>query len=96
MAGYRSFDTPERSCNNILLGLPTLGEAWHNNHHAFPRSAFFGVAWWEVDIGGLVIRLLDWLGLAWNVRWPGATVPVDRQAFAGTVDPGVSEEADAT
>lgn len=66
--GYRSFETRERSRNNWLLGIPTLGEAWHNNHHAFPTSAFFGMRWWEVDVGGWVIRLLQACGLAHAVR----------------------------
>lgn len=68
--GYRSFATSESSRNNLWLGLPTLGEGWHNNHHAYPSSALFGYTWWEVDIGGAVIRLLEMFGLAWAVRRP--------------------------
>ena len=49
------------------LAIPTFGESWHHNHHAFPRSAMHGLRWWEVDIGGLVIRAMRRLGLAWNV-----------------------------
>jgi len=66
--GYRSFETPDHSRNNWLLGLATLGEAWHNNHHASPSSAVFGVAWWEIDIGAAVVRGLEALRLASNVR----------------------------
>jgi len=68
--GYRSFATREDSRNNAWLGLITLGEAWHNNHHACPRSAIFGFFWWETDIGGLVILGLERLGLVWRVRKP--------------------------
>jgi stearoyl-CoA desaturase (delta-9 desaturase) len=68
MFGYRTWPTPEQSRNNLWLGLPTLGEAWHNNHHAWPAAAIFGLRWWEIDLGGLVIRLLEQTGLAWNVR----------------------------
>ena len=46
---------------------PSFGESWHHNHHAFPRSALHGLRWWEVDLGGLVIRAMRRLGLAWNV-----------------------------
>jgi stearoyl-CoA desaturase (delta-9 desaturase) len=66
-AGQRRFETTDRSSNLAVLAIPTLGEAWHNNHHAFPRSAFHGLRWWEVDVSGLVIRAMESVGLAWNV-----------------------------
>jgi stearoyl-CoA desaturase (Delta-9 desaturase) len=78
--GYRSFPTAEHSRNNLWLGLPTLGEAWHNNHHAFPGSAIFGLSWWEIDIGAAVIRLLEMVGLAHNVRRPSAEMIARRRA----------------
>jgi hypothetical protein len=52
------------------LGLITFGESWHNNHHAFPRSARMGHRAGEIDPGWLVIRALMKAGLAWNVRVP--------------------------
>ena len=68
--GSRPFDTGDHSTNNPWLVLPTLGEAWHNNHHAFPASAIFGLRWWQVDPGGTLIRGLQRLGWAWEVREP--------------------------
>jgi stearoyl-CoA desaturase (delta-9 desaturase) len=68
--GFRSYDTREESRNNIVLALPTFGEAWHNNHHAFPTSAPFGLKWWQLDIGYIVICVLEKLGLVWNVKRP--------------------------
>jgi stearoyl-CoA desaturase (Delta-9 desaturase) len=65
--GRRRFQTDDESTNVFWLAVPSLGEAWHHNHHAFPRSALHGLRWWEVDIGGLVIRAMRRLGLAWNV-----------------------------
>ena len=65
--GRRRFDTEDRSTNVFWLALPSMGEAWHNNHHAFPRSAYHGLRWWEVDVSGLVIRAMRRAGLAWNV-----------------------------
>ena len=65
--GRRRFPTDDRSTNVFWLALPTMGESWHHNHHAFPRSAMHGLRWWEVDIGGLVIRAMKRVGLAWNV-----------------------------
>jgi stearoyl-CoA desaturase (Delta-9 desaturase) len=65
--GRRRFETDDESTNVFWLAIPTLGESWHHNHHAFPRSATHGLRWWEVDIGGLVVRAMKRLGLAWNV-----------------------------
>jgi stearoyl-CoA desaturase (delta-9 desaturase) len=49
-----------------------FGEGWHNNHHAFPNSAIMGLEWWQIDLGGWVIRVLEKLGLAWEVKVPSA------------------------
>lgn len=68
--GARPFATRDMSTNNGLLAVPNLGEAWHNNHHAFPSSAIFGLYWWQIDIGGWFIRLFTALGWAWDVREP--------------------------
>jgi stearoyl-CoA desaturase (delta-9 desaturase) len=65
--GRRRFDTDDESTNVLWLALPSLGESWHHNHHAFPRSAVHGLRWWEVDVSGLVIRAMQRAGLAWNV-----------------------------
>ena len=65
--GRRRFETEDRSTNVAWLALPSLGEAWHHNHHAFPRAAQQGLHWWEIDVSGLVIRAMCRLGLAWNV-----------------------------
>jgi stearoyl-CoA desaturase (delta-9 desaturase) len=65
--GRRRFATEDRSTNVAWLSLATLGESWHNNHHAFPTSAFHGLRRWELDIGGLFIGALERVGLAWQV-----------------------------
>jgi len=56
--GYRNYDTADHSYNTWWLALPTWGDAWHNNHHAKPGRASFMHKWWEIDISGLVIRLV--------------------------------------
>jgi len=61
--GYRNHATPDDSRNNLIVGILTFGEGWHNNHHAFPRSARHGRQWWELDLTWLVIRSLAWAGL---------------------------------
>lgn len=65
--GRRMFETNDQSKNQWLVGLLAFGEGWHNNHHAFPRSAFHGMRWWQFDMSAYIIRLLEWTGLAWNV-----------------------------
>jgi stearoyl-CoA desaturase (delta-9 desaturase) len=65
--GSRRFDTDDRSTNVICLALPSLGESWHHNHHAFPRSAAHGLKRWELDPSALIIATMERLGLAWNV-----------------------------
>jgi stearoyl-CoA desaturase (delta-9 desaturase) len=70
MWGSQKYECKNQSRNNFVLSLITWGEAWHNNHHTFPGSAMFGLHWWQIDLGGYVIRLLRLLGLAWEVRVP--------------------------
>ena len=65
--GRRRFDVEDRSTNVAWLALPSLGESWHHNHHAFPRSAYHGLRWYELDLSALVIRALAALGLAREV-----------------------------
>lgn len=65
--GSRRFDTDDRSTNVFWLALPSLGESWHHNHHAFPRSAVHGLRRWELDPSALIIVTMEKLGLARNV-----------------------------
>jgi stearoyl-CoA desaturase (delta-9 desaturase) len=65
--GSRRFDTDDRSTNVFWLALPSLGESWHHNHHAFPRSAVHGLKRWEPDPSALIISALEKVGLARNV-----------------------------
>jgi stearoyl-CoA desaturase (delta-9 desaturase) len=65
--GKRMFATPDESRNVFWLALPTFGEAWHNNHHAFPTSARHGLGRWQIDPSAWVISGLEACGLAWDV-----------------------------
>jgi len=65
--GTRRFDTDDRSTNVFWLAVPSLGESWHHNHHAFPRSAKHGLRRWEIDPSALIIGAMEKLGLARNV-----------------------------
>ena len=65
--GRRDFETNDQSHNEWIVGLLAFGEGWHNNHHAFPRSAFQGLHWWQLDLSGFIILILERLGLVSDV-----------------------------
>ena len=65
--GKREFETTDQSRNEWLVGLLGFGEGWHNNHHAFPRSAFHGLHWWQFDMSGYIIWTLERIGLVKDV-----------------------------
>jgi HPr kinase/phosphorylase len=56
--GKRRFDVEDQSTNVFWLAIPSFGESWHHNHHAFPRSAAHGLKWWEIDPSAIVINLM--------------------------------------
>ncbi|MDB5350067.1 MAG: Fatty acid desaturase Delta-9 fatty acid desaturase [Planctomycetota bacterium] len=68
--GYRTYETDEGSRNNFLIGILSNGEGWHNNHHAQPRAASHGHLWWELDVTYLTLRVLAFVGLAWDIVLP--------------------------
>ena len=82
--GRRRFATDDHSTNVGWLALATFGESWHNNHHAFPTSAFHGLRRRELDLGGLFIRGLERVGLAWEV----VRVPPERQLDKAAAETG--------
>ncbi|MFZ1994477.1 MAG: fatty acid desaturase [Solirubrobacteraceae bacterium] len=65
--GRRRFNIDDHSTNVGWLAVVSLGESWHHNHHAFPRSAYHGLRWWELDPSGVIIAGMQKVGLAWNV-----------------------------
>ena len=77
--GYRNYETDESSRNNFVIGFIASGEGWHNNHHAFPRSARHGHKWWELDLTWLTIRLLEVTGLATKLVTPSTYAAVSRR-----------------
>ncbi len=79
--GRRRFATRDDSRNTWWVALLTFGEGWHNNHHAFPTSARHGLAWYELDVSWIQIRLLQLLGIARSIRCADiAARPVEREA----------------
>jgi len=85
MWGTRRFVTTDDSTNLWWVALLTFGEGWHNNHHAHPRAARHGVAWYEIDINWYGIRALQLLGLAHSIKLiqsPKSKVQLDEPAEA--------------
>jgi stearoyl-CoA desaturase (Delta-9 desaturase) len=70
MFGRREYDTHDESRNNYLCGVLGAGEGFHNTHHAFPTSARHGLEWWQPDLTWYVIRSMQAVGLAWDVKLP--------------------------
>jgi len=87
--GKRRFHVDDRSTNVAWLALVSLGESWHHNHHAFPRSAEHGLRRWELDPSALIIRALERFGLAWRV----VRIAPERQAARLESTPPVSSRA---
>jgi stearoyl-CoA desaturase (delta-9 desaturase) len=68
MFGTRRFDTIDESRNNVFTAFFAVGEGWHNNHHRYQRAARNGFYWWEFDPTWYVIRLMQMLGLVWDIQ----------------------------
>jgi stearoyl-CoA desaturase (delta-9 desaturase) len=77
--GTRSFATRDASSNVRTLALFTMGESWHNNHHAFPRLARHGVDPGQLDTSAAFIRVFERLGWVTNVQWPDPALLVARR-----------------
>jgi stearoyl-CoA desaturase (delta-9 desaturase) len=72
--GKQRYVTGDDSRNNWWLALITLGEGWHNNHHAYQRSTRQGFRWYEIDITYYILRALSWTGFVWDLGEPPAEV----------------------
>ena len=83
VAGRKRYVTGDDSRNNWLLAIFTMGEGWHNNHHAFQSSARQGFRWWEYDPTFYLLKLLERLGVVWKLKRPTVEV-VQNQHRLGT------------
>lgn len=68
--GRRRYVTGDDSRNNWLLALVTMGEGWHNNHHAYQASARQGFHWYEIDLTYYILVALSWLGIVRDLKMP--------------------------
>lgn len=100
--GRREFVTTDQSTNHWLIGLLAMGEGWHNNHHAFPRSANHGMHWYQIDPSAYIIAGLEKAGIIRNVvrisperlaiRRIKADVAEERDVLPGLILPDVVME----
>jgi stearoyl-CoA desaturase (Delta-9 desaturase) len=72
--GKRGFDTPDQSRNLGWVALLSMGEGWHNNHHAYQSSARQGFRRWEIDPTFYILKALSWLRIVWDLKTPPAAV----------------------
>jgi stearoyl-CoA desaturase (delta-9 desaturase) len=77
--GTRPYRSNDNSRNNFFLAIAVFGDGWHNNHHAFPSSAFHGLSWWQIDLHGYFLRLLGLFGLAWDIKRPSSSALKQKQ-----------------
>ena len=83
--GRKRYVTGDESRNNWLLALFTMGEGWHNNHHAYQSSAQQGFRWWELDLTYYILRVLSWLGIVWDLKTPPEQVLRNKQRLGSRV-----------
>jgi stearoyl-CoA desaturase (delta-9 desaturase) len=72
--GRQRYLTADDSRNNWLLAVFTMGEGWHNNHHAYQSSVRQGFRAWEIDPTFYVLKALAWFGIVWDLKTPPASV----------------------
>ena len=83
--GRRRYVTGDDSRNNWLLAVVTMGEGWHNNHHAFQSSVRQGFRWWEYDPTFYLLRLMGYAGLIWKLKSPPIEVVHNRRPLGSKV-----------
>lgn len=92
--GWRRYETSDTSRNNPLIAFITLGEGWHNNHHAYAPSARNGFFWWEYDITYYVLRAMSWVGIVRDLRLPPERVlTLGRRTFTAPM-PSAEDDRD--
>jgi stearoyl-CoA desaturase (delta-9 desaturase) len=92
VSGRKRYVTGDDSRNNWLLAVFTMGEGWHNNHHAYQSSVRQGFKWWEIDPTYYLLRALSWTGLVWDLQTPPEPVLRNEQRLGAKVINRAAEE----
>jgi stearoyl-CoA desaturase (delta-9 desaturase) len=90
--GSKRYVTGDDSRNNWLLAIFTMGEGWHNNHHAYQSSVRQGFKWWEYDPTYYLLRALSWTGVVWDLKTPPEQVLRNEQRLGAKVINRAAEE----
>ena len=83
--GRRRYVTADDSRNNWLLAVFTMGEGWHNNHHAYQSSARQGFRWWQIDLTFYILKMLSLFGLVWDLKTPPLEVRRNKHRLGSRV-----------
>jgi stearoyl-CoA desaturase (delta-9 desaturase) len=83
--GRKRYVTGDDSRNNWFLALFTMGEGWHNNHHACQSSVRQGFRWWEIDPTYYILKGLSWLRVVWDLKSPPEAVLRNEQRLGSRV-----------
>ena len=86
VSGSMRYVTGDDSRNNWLLAIVTMGEGWHNNHHAYQASVRQGFKWWEIDPTYDLLRALSWPGLVWDLKTPSEPLLRNQQRLGAMVN----------
>ena len=92
VSGTKRYVTGDDSRNNWLLAVFTMGEGWHNNHHAYQGSVRQGFKWWEIDPTYYILWGLSWLGLVWDLKTPPEQVLRNEQRLGVRVIDRAAED----
>ena len=90
--GAKRYLTGDESRNNWLLAIFTMGEGWHNNHHAYQSSVRQGFRWWEYDPTYYILRALSWVRVVWDLKTPPVAVVRNEQRLGSRVIERASEQ----
>jgi stearoyl-CoA desaturase (Delta-9 desaturase) len=94
--GTKRYVTGDDSRNNWLLAVFTMGEGWHNNHHAYQSSVRQGFRWWEFDPTFYILKVLSWLGIVWDLKSPPEAVLRNEQRLGARVVNRAAEQLAAS
>jgi stearoyl-CoA desaturase (delta-9 desaturase) len=90
--GSKRYVTGDDSRNNWVLAILTLGEGWHNNHHAYQSSVRQGFRWWEIDPAYYVLKAMSWVGLIWGLKTPPTHVLRNEQRLGARIVDRAAEQ----
>jgi stearoyl-CoA desaturase (Delta-9 desaturase) len=96
VAGRRRYVTGDDSRNSWFLAILTMGEGWHNNHHAYQTSVRQGFRWWEYDPTYYALKSLSWFGIVWDLQSPPETVVKGEQRLGRKVIEKVAQQLAVT